>query len=516
MKHFHNAGKKKYFATAFLFYAIVFASHAGFAQQKDSVYFSLSFADAATHTLRISMHVRAFNKDSITLKMPQWTPGYYQIMNYATHLSDFSAKDIKNEPLAWRKTNGYTWVVETKNIKDIFISYKIIANKAFVATSIADSLHAYLTPAATFLYVDKSIATPVSLQIEQNKNWNRVASGLDSVPNTMYQYTAPDFDFLYDCPILAGNLEELPSFTINEIPHRVIGYKLGQFDKIAFMSDIKRIVETSLGIMKELPYKHYTFLGIGPGNGGIEHLTSSANSFDGKEFNTPDGRKRLMSFLAHEYFHNYNVKRIRPIELGPFNYDSGSKTKQLWISEGWTVYYEYIILQRGGITADTDTYNNFRKNILTYEKHQGKNHQSLSQSSDETWSDGPFGSDPEKTISYYEKGPVIALLFDFAIRHYSKNKWSLDDVLRKLYNEFYKQKKRGFTEKEFRCICEEFAGRPLGELFDYVYTTKAPDYAKYLNYGGLTIDTSNNNFTIQPIENPDALQAAILKSWLGK
>jgi len=435
-------------------------------------------------------------------------------MNYSSHLTNFKACNGKDS-LVWRKANINTWIVQTKNQHDISLKYDILANNGFVAASFMDTSHAYLTPAATFLYKDKEIETPVEVTIEQYKNWRRIATGLDSLVNKSYTYTAPDFDVLYDCPILAGNLEELPSFTVNGILHRFIGYKLGDFNKVAFMNDLKSIVEAGVNIIHDIPYKHYTFLGIGPGNGGIEHLNSSANSFNGNELNTTDGRKRMLSFLAHEYFHSYNVKRIRPVELGPFDYDNGSKTKQLWISEGWTVYYEYLITKRAGIISDTDLYNNVRHNILAYEMHEGKNYQSLAQASEETWSDGPFGSDPDKTISYYDKGPVVALMLDFAIRHNTQNKQSLDDVLRRLYNEFYEQKKRGFTEAELKKVCEETAGEKLDELFDYVYTTSAPDYLKYFHYGGLDIDTGNKSFIIHPLKNPDAVQAVILESWLG-
>ena len=481
--------------------------------QKDTVYFNLLLNGASTHVVHVNMQCVNTGKDSMIFKMPRWTPGYYQIMNYADHVTNFSAGNDKDS-LAWRKANINTWIVQTKNEKNIVLNYDVTADSAFVATSFIDTSHAYLTPAATFLYIDKQIQKPVSLTIQSYKNWSRIATGLDSVaPAT---FTAPDFDILFDCPILTGNLEELPSFTVNGILHRFIGYKIGNFDKAAFMNDLKSIVEASVKIMKDIPYKHYTFLGIGPGNGGIEHLTSSANSFTGNELNTSGGRKRMLSFLAHEYFHNYNVKRIRPVELGPFDYDNGSKTKQLWISEGWTVYYEYIITKRAGIISDTDLYSGFRGNIMAYENHEGKNHQSLARSSEETWSDGPFGNDPNKTISYYDKGPVVALMLDFAIRHYTNNKQSLDDVMRCLYNQFYKQQNRGFTEAEFKKVAESIAGKKLDEIFDYVYTTKPLDYKKYFNYGGLNIDTTNNSFIIQPLKNPGALQASILKSWLGQ
>ena len=470
--------------------------------QKDSIYFNLSLQNPETHTVHVVMKCSIQKEQTVNFKMPQWTPGYYQLMNYASLVSNFNATGNNDQQLTWDKTNSNSWIINTKKQDAITVRYDVLADSAFVATSFMDTSHAYLTPAATFLYIDNQIATPISLNIQVYKNWSRVATGLDSVAGNIYTYTAPDFDVLYDCPILAGNLEELPSFTVGGIPHRFIGYKLGDFDKAAFMNDLKSIVEAAVNIMQDIPYKHYTFLGIGPGHGGIEHLTSSANSFSGNALNTEGGRKSMLSFLAHEYFHNYNVKRIRPIELGPFDYDNGSKTKQLWISEGWTVYYEYILLKRAGIITNTDLYKNIQNNILAYETKTGKLHQSLAQASEETWSDGPFGNDANKTISYYDKGPVVALMLDFAIRHYTNNKRSLDDVMRTLYNEFYKKKKRGFTEAELKKICEKTAGKNLDELFSYVYTTHDLNYTKYFNYGGLVIDKTNHNLIIKPLKNP--------------
>ena len=481
--------------------------------QQDTVYFTLSLQDPQTHTIHVTMQCTISKQHTVYFKMPQWTPGYYQVMNYANQVSNFAASGNKGESLSWHKININTWAVHAKKQTNVILNYDVLADSPFVATSFMDTTHAYLTPAATFLYINTQLNRPVSLVIHSYKNWNRIATGLDSVaPST---YNAPDFDVLFDCPILAGALEELPSFTVNGIPHRFIGYQLGDFDKAAFMNDLKSIVEASVNIMHDIPYKQYTFLGIGPGNGGIEHLTSSANSFTGNALNTTGGRKGMLSFLAHEYFHNYNVKRVRPVELGPFDYDNGSKTKQLWVSEGWTVYYEYLLLKRAGIITDTDLYNDLRGNMLAYEKHNGKYHQSLAEASAETWSDGPFGNDPDKTISYYEKGPVVALMLDFAIRYYTNNKQSLDDVMRKLYDQFYKKQNRGFTETELKKVCETTAGTNLNELFDFVYTTNPLNYAKYFNYGSLDVDTTNNNLIIKPVKDPSILQSVILKDWLG-
>jgi len=501
--------KRKY--SIFLFLVFLFSHSCVFAQ-KDSVRFTLSFEKAAMHQVHVSMNCRVQSNAPVIFKMPQWTPGYYQIMNYASFVSNFRAEDEKSRLLEWKKINTNTWEVTTGNSKIVHLNYDVLANKAFVANSVVDTDHAYLTPASVFLYIDHQLQRPVLLTIQPYNSWHRIASGLDSV--SYNRFSAPGFDILYDCPILAGDLEEFPSFTVKGIPHRFIAYKPGTFDQTALMNDLKKIVETATKTIGDIPYKQYCFLGIGPGRGGIEHLSSSAVSFDGTELKTAGDKKRMLNFLAHEYFHNYNVKRIRPVELGPFDYDNGSKTRQLWISEGWTVYYEFLLLKRSGITSDSDLYKDIQTNILAYEKHNGKLHQSLAASSEETWSDGPFGNDPEKTISYYNKGPVVALMFDFAIRHFTKNKYSIDDVLRRLYNEYYKKGNRGFTEAEFKTVCQAVAHNKMTELFEYVYTTKELDYKKYFNYGGLNINVDDGSFQIHPLPQPDNLQSAILKTWL--
>jgi predicted metalloprotease with PDZ domain len=222
----------------------------------------------------------------------------------------------------------------------------------------------------------------------------------------------------------------------------------------------------------------------------------------------------MLSFIAHEYFHGYNVKRIRPVELGPFDYQRENRTNLLWVSEGFTVYYEYILLNRAGITGADEVFHALENNIAAYENTTGHLYQSLTEASYETWSDGPFGGSLEKTISYYDKGPVVAMLLDLAIRHQTHNAASLDDVMVRLYREYYQQKKRGFSDAEFRQTCETIAGTSLDELFSYASTTKDLDYDKYLGYAGLRLERDGKMFHILPLAQPDALQTAIRNAWL--
>lgn len=485
--------------------------------QATVVHYTVSVPQPQKHYLHVELSCTGFTGDSIRFKMPQWMPGYYQIMHYSKAVENFSSG--KNSQ--YRQPNNYTWLVKNTQNKSLHISYDVKADKNFVANSYADSTHAYLVPAAVFLYINDQLHTPVVVSVKMNRGWDKIATGLETVAGKTTEFSAANFDILYDCPLLMGKLEALPSFTIKGIEHRFIGYQLGDFDKALFMRQLKKIVEASIAVIGDIPYKQYTFIGIGPGQGGIEHLNNTTVSFDGKGLNTPDGMNRTMNFLAHEYFHHYNVKRIRPLELGPFNYEKENRTNLLWVSEGLTVYYEYLAVKRAGLVGTETLLADFENSIHAYENDPGKTHQSLVQAGYETWSDGPFGKQggtDDRSISYYDKGPIVALLLDFEIRHATQNKQSLDDVMRFLYWHYYKTAQRGFTDAEFQQACETIAGISLNALFEYVYTTREIDYNKYLNYAGLTLNIQANaggksTVSIVKTAAADALQQAIFNDW---
>ena len=396
---------------------------------KGVLQYTVLMPQPSNHFFHVELNVGGWDMDTLNFKMPQWMPGYYQIMNYAKAVENFSAKDNKGKDIAVKKLNENSWQIVVAKNKTFKLSYDVKADKRFVANSFLDSTHGYIVSAGLFLYVNGHINTPVSVKIIPGNQWNKIATGLDPVAGKQNEFTAPDFDILYDCPILIGNLEELPSFKVNGIEHRFIGYNMSSFDKVQFMDNLKKVVEAAVNIIGDIPYKQYTFIGIGPGRGGIEHLNNTTVSFDGKGLDSKDGMNRTMNFLAHEYFHHYNVKRIRPLELGPFNYDKGSKTNLLWVSEGISVYYEYLAVKRAGLTTEQYLFKNFEGNINALENNPGRFYQSLAQASYKTWNDGPFGSqgaDAKKSISYYDKGPAVGLLLDFSIRHATENKKSLD------------------------------------------------------------------------------------------
>lgn len=454
--------------------------------------FTVSMEQPETHYYHVVFRAEGLKGDALDFKMPAWTPGYYRIMDFAKNVLNFRAKDGAGTPLAWEKTAKNTWRVKTGAEAAVTVSYDVYAFARSVAESSLDDTRGFISPTGVFMHVAGQLQHPVTVSVEPYRSWSKISTGLDPVaarPNTFF---APDFDVLYDCPILIGN-QEILSFQVQGIPHSFVGNDLGVFDRAKFVADLKRMVEAAVAIIGEIPYQHYTFISIGPGGGGLEHLNSTALTFSASSLNTPAGYKNFLAFVAHEFFHLYNVKRIRPIALGPFDYDQENYTRMLWVSEGITVYYEDLILKRAGLIARDEYLERARGYIARYENIPGHLFQPVTESSFDTWM--KFFSRSENsantTISYYDKGAALGMLLDFKIRHESQNRKSLDDVMRTLYQRFYKEKKRGFTDQEFREVCESAAGVPLPEIFDvYAPTVKDIDYPKYFAYAGLEIDVT--------------------------
>jgi len=452
--------------------------------------FTVSMERPASHYYHVEMRSSGLTGATQDFKMPVWMPGYYRVMDYSKDVVNFQAADEGGHALAWTKMDKNTWRVKSAGAAQIVLGYDVYGFTRFVANNYLDDRRGYFVGPGMYLYAPGMIGRPATVRFKLPPGWSSVANGLDPVPNQPNTFSASDFDLLYDCPTLLGNQEHF-QFEVNGVPHSIVAEDVpAGADRAKVAEDLKKIVGAAIAMMGEIPYRHYTFLLMGRGNGGVEHLTSAAMLFDGNSLTSADGYRRWLSFAAHEYFHTFNVKRIRPIALGPFDYDRENFTTMLWESEGFTSYYQDVLVERAGLMTPAQYFATLTNNISIYENSPGHRFQSAAQSSIDTWIRGDDASNT--TISYYNKGPAIAAMLDYKIRQETKNEKSLDDVMRALYNEYFKQKKRGFTDEEFRAVCERIAGVPLAEIFDeYVATTKDPDYEKYFALAGLKIDTES-------------------------
>lgn len=495
---------KKNFALILIFSLLVLPSWGKNPKKNPvaTIEYTVSMENPNNHYYHLSLTYSGLREKSVELKLPVWTPGYYMIMDYAKYIIEFRASDGSGKSLEWKKTSKNRWKIDTEKTDVLNVSYDVFAFRTSVADSFLDDGRGFISPTGIFMYPAGHKDNPVTVTIIPCEKFTEISTGLDPVPGKQNTFYASDFDVLYDCPILSGT-QEILTFETGGVPYTIAAENLGKIDRTKLTADLKKIAETATSVIGEIPYSHYTFIMMNRGMGGLEHTNSMAVFTNRMDFNSADISDGYLSFIAHEFFHLYNVKTIRPVELGPFDYDEENYTNLLWLSEGGTVYYEDLILNRAGFYSREEMFRELKSSISNYENIPGHLFQSVAQSSYDSWM--LFFNRSENaentTISYYDKGCAITLLLDLKIRHESGNKKSLDDVMRTLYRVYYKEKKRGFTEKEFRDVCEKTAGTSLSEIFDvYIPTVQDIDYQKYLGYAGLSIDT-------KPVEMPG--------SWLG-
>lgn len=485
---------------------IIFSSSLSAQVSKTDLSFVVSMENPQNHLYHVVLTYTNNKKENLDFKMSAWTPGFYEIVDFAGAVSDFHAATVDGKELKWKKTDANTWEVDSHKANTVSITYDVKAVEKFIGNVYLDENYGYIIPGAVLVYLDEALRKPVTLQIKPYSQWNDfVATGLNAVAGEKNTFHAADFDELFDSPLLMGKLQLMPVFRVKNVPHQFIGYDLGDFNRDQFTADLQKMVTSATNLMGDIPYSHYTFLAIGikggGGFGGIEHLNSASLLVGTKNlFTNPNSKNSFYSFLAHEFFHLYNVKRIRPIALGPFDYSKENYTNMIWVSEGFTDYYENLILKGAGLVDKDYVLHGYQNAISSYENSTGHLYQSATQASHDIWAirGRPTARTPEevsRTISVYDKGSALGLLLDLKIRHESQNRHSLDDVMRALYKDYFQVKKRGFTDKEFQQECERMAGVSLTEIFDYASTVKPINYPKYFAYAGLSIDTVNKALT---------------------
>ena len=447
------------------------------------------------------------------LKMPVWAPGYYVVVDFPKYLTDFSASDAAGRQLSWTKEGKNAWVVNPTG-RVTQVSYRIFANERSVAECRVEDQMAFVAPNGVFMYVDGEKDSPVTVTYKMPDNWKHISTGLKRVSDDTF--VASDADVLYDSPVLLGN------HYVQKFKHEGHDYELALetpdgMEQTHFVDDFKKMVSATTRLMGHVPYDNYCLIHLGKGQGGLEHHNSQACYTDGTfRFKDDNQYKSYMSFTTHEYFHLYNVKSIRPIELGPFDYDREVFTPLLWVSEGFTVYYETRLMLAAGIIDADYLLSDLSEHIATIEGNEGHRHMSLRQSSYDIWLNffNRAANGRDVRISYYEKGPILGLLFDIQLRSMTGGSKSLDDLMRLLYNRYYLEAGRGFTEQEFWSAAEEVAGQPLPLMRKYVDTTAEIDYEAILNLAGLTLDRSN--WQLKWMERPDKSQLKLRRQMWSK
>ncbi len=451
--------------------------------------YSVSLSHPERHIFGVTMRVPNV-RDHVTLQMPAWN-ALYQIRDFASHMIHVVAKDDEGHALPLQKTDKQTWTVTASGT--VTVNYGILWDEPGPFASQLNPDHAFINFAMLLLYVPERRAEDTKVVFDDVPDGWRVAVELDaagaSAGRSSGAYEAPSYDALTDAPVEIGHFDEFRMQAGGRSVRIVVHGDSG--DRSKLLESLRRIVDYDVSLMGGAPFREYMFLfhvGSTFGGGGMEHMNCTAIS--------ADAPAQLPGYSAHEFFHTWNVKRIRPQSLEPVDYTREMWTRSLWFAEGVTSTYAAYALERTGLWSTQQFYGNLADQIRELQSRPAHRWQSVEQSSLDSWLEKyPMYTRPEESISYYNKGQIVGVLLDIEIRERTDNRAGLDDVLRTL-NEEYAKAGRFYNESDgLRAAMEEVirkkapsANADLSDFFKrYISGTEEIPYSDFLTRAGLSL-----------------------------
>jgi predicted metalloprotease with PDZ domain len=460
-----------------------------------SIAHRVSILDPKSHLCHVETTVTSSEAlpEGLVLYMPVWTPGSYLLREYARHVEALAA----DPPARAVKIRKNAWQIGTLGATRVVVRYRMYANELTVRTSHVDETHAFLVGAALFLCVEGAEQLPSSVEIDAPREW-RIATSLPAVDNGgegLRRFEARDFDTLVDCPIELG-LHREERFDVLGKPHRYAIWPasgVGDTDARRLVRDTKAILEREARLFDgALPYARYELLlHLSPrGRGGLEHRDSSSLIAPPTSFASRESYLDLLSLVAHECFHAWNVKRIRPAGLAPYRYQQECYTRQLWWFEGGTSYYDWRVLLLAQLCTVEEYLDHLASEIAYLDQTPGRLVHSLEEASFDAWIKlyRPDENSSNSTVSYYRKGEVVCALLDIELRARTAGRASLDGVLAHLWTA-YGASERPVPEDALQSIFEHVAQASLEDLFaHWIRSPQEIDFAPTLARVGLTVD----------------------------
>ena len=448
--------------------------------------YTVSLEAPQTQTFQISMLVRNVASPTLDVAMPVWRQGKYAVINPAATVRGVSAATASASPLSIRKTDKTTWRIDTEGASEILVRYTIYANSLNDRTRHIDDTHAFLSGAAVFMYIPNRRADPLLVRLEGPVDW-QVACGLEHAGDPRI-LLAPDYDVLIDSPIEAG-IHDRVSFDVDGKQHDIVLWGGCSFDSDRLERDFAQVIRTEAAIFGSIPYDRYLFiLHIAQGlSGGTEHLNSTVMQMPPSALEDEEQYKILLSLAAHEMFHTWNVKRLRPTSLRNIDLARENYTDLLWFCEGTTSYYDELILVRAGFKTPAAYLAGLAESIYQRRARPGALVQSLGESSFDAWIkfNNPTPDDVNSTVSYYDGGALVSLLLDLDIRRRSNNSASLDTLLRAMYDAF-PSAGPGFTNEDLLQTLHRITGSRFEEFFaSYIHGASAYPFESLFSVVGL-------------------------------
>jgi len=440
--------------------------------------YTLAFDARKQQYLEITAVFPTAGEASLELMMATWTPGSYLIREYARHLEALEVRSDEG-PLPVEKTAKNRWTLQTQGADKVEVSYRLYSREMSVRGNWVDEDLAVLNGAPTFLTVVGGRAKPHNVQIELPDDWKHCVTALpahsDGKP---CHFVAVDYDAAVDSPIVAGN-PALYEFEVNGVPHVLANIgESGIWDGQKSADDTQKITQEIADFWGNIPYEKYWYLNvIAESGGGLEHKDSTLMMTSRWNSRVEENHKKWLGLVSHEFFHTWNVKRLRPKALGPFDYENEVHTHDLWIAEGFTSYYDDLLLKRADLITEDEYLTRLSDQVHGLQQTPGRLVHPLAMTSYDSWIKFYRRDENSKntTVSYYGKGAVVAWLLDAEIRKATVGEKSLDDVMRLAYSRYSGE--TGYTSKQFRDVASEVAGTDLTPFF-----TTAVDSADELDY----------------------------------
>jgi predicted metalloprotease with PDZ domain len=402
----------------------------------ESYRYTVRFLNPLTHYAEIE-GVFPTTGGSLELFMAVWTPGSYLVREYSRHVEDVAAFDPAGGNLTIRKTRKNRWQIYSESATEVRVTYRLYCHELSVRTNWVDEQFALLHGAATYLSVVGQLDRPHLVSVILPAEWQQSVAGLPRVASNTY--LAPDYDTLVDSPILIGNPAIHEFEAAGKRHYLVNSIDDAMWDAARAVEDTSKIIAKNLDMWGSLPYDAYWFLNIlveDKGGGGLEHKNSCALIASRYATRTRSNYVRWLELLSHEFFHVWNVKRLRPIELGPFDYENENYTRALWMAEGFTEHYGTLMAARAGVITCDEYLSALSGEIEKLQTTPGRFTRSAELSSFDAWIKlyRPDDNSINASISYYTKGAVIAFLLDARLR--ATGHTTLDDVMRLAYGRY--------------------------------------------------------------------------------
>jgi predicted metalloprotease with PDZ domain len=473
-----------------------------FAMQASKLTYHLSMPQPNSHYFAVKIDVQENTVAQQEFKLPVWTPGSYLVREFSKNLNQVRAIDAQGKELTVKKKAKNAWEVQCNGAASYTVFYEVYAFELSVRTPFLDNTHGFVAGAGVFMYTEETRNQLGVLKIYPHASFKKVSTALapadyKSEPGCQ-TFVFKDYDQLVDSPIEIGNHQEF-SFMAAGVRHRVAMYGEANYNIAELQRDMAKVVESATAVFGSNPNQDYLFIvhNVTDGQGGLEHLNSCVLSVSRWSY-TGSNYLGFINLVAHEYFHLWNVKRIRPIELGPFNYDQECYTSLLWVMEGITSYYDELLLLRAGFYTKTEFLSKLQSQINYVEGSPGSRVQPVAHASFDAWIKAyrPNENSSNTTMTYYSRGAVIGAVLDAYLIQRSKGKQSLDGFMQLLYQKYALDLKRGFSETEFEQELANYCGEDMHAFFtQYVNGTAIIPYQQYFEPMGLKVSDQASTLT---------------------